>query len=122
MKRKSLLLVALAVLMAATALPLRYSRAADAAAPERKPKATFEVYQDKSGEYRWRLRAQNTKVLATGSEGYKEKRSCLASIESVKRDAPLRRLARHGHRFRGDDPAVREIGAEFLDDETPFRH
>jgi hypothetical protein len=27
-------------------------------------------------------------VLATASESYKEKRSCLASIESIKRDAP----------------------------------
>jgi hypothetical protein len=55
-----------------------------------KPKAaaaTFEVYQDKGGEYRWRLRALNSQILATAPDGYKEKRSCLAAIESVKRDA-----------------------------------
>jgi hypothetical protein len=31
--------------------------------------ATFEVYKDKSGEYRWRLRMQNTKVIATYRRG-----------------------------------------------------
>ncbi len=87
MNRKTLSLVALTVLAAAFALPLRPGHAADKEAPERKSKATFEVYQDKAGEYRWRLRAQNSKLLAASSEGYKEKRSCLSSIESVKRDA-----------------------------------
>jgi uncharacterized protein len=87
MKGKSFSLIACAILVAVTAsLSQRQGHAADKPAPERKPKATFEVYQDKAGEYRWRLRAQNTKVLATSSDGYKEKRSCLAAIESVKRD------------------------------------
>ena len=59
-----------------------------AAAQDKKAAATFEVYQDKGGEYRWRLRAQNTQILATSGEGYKEKRSCLAAIDSVKKHAP----------------------------------
>ena len=57
-----------------------------------KAAATFEVYQDRGGEFRWRLRSQNGQILATASEGYKEKRSCLAAIESVKKsaaDAPV---------------------------------
>ena len=58
------------------------------AAQDKKAAATFEVYQDKGGEFRWRLRAQNAQVLATSSEGYKEKRSCLAAIDSVKKHAP----------------------------------
>ena len=49
--------------------------------------AKFELYKSPNGEYRWRLRAQNTQVIATSGDGYKEKRSCLAAIESVKRDA-----------------------------------
>jgi len=82
-----LILSASIVLLALAALVP--SRGVGAAAPEDKaPKATFEVYQDKAKEYRWRLRATNTKVLATSSEGYKEKSSCLAAIESVKRDVP----------------------------------
>jgi uncharacterized protein YegP (UPF0339 family) len=50
--------------------------------------ATFEVYKDKAGEYRWRLKAGNGQNIASSGEGYAEKRSCLAAIESVKRHAP----------------------------------
>ena len=47
----------------------------------------FEVYQDKAGEYRFRLKAKNGEVIAT-SEGYTAKDSCLNGIESVKKNAP----------------------------------
>lgn len=47
----------------------------------------FEVYTDKAGEYRFRLKATNGQVIAT-SEGYKSKASCLNGIESVKKNAP----------------------------------
>ena len=47
----------------------------------------FELYQDKSGEYRFRLKATNGQVVAT-SEGYKTKESCENGIESVKKNAP----------------------------------
>ncbi len=54
-------------------------------ATEKNPK--FEVYQDKAGEYRFRLTATNGQVIATG-EGYKAKASCLNGVESVKKNAP----------------------------------
>ena len=47
----------------------------------------FEVYLDKAGEYRFRLKAKNGEVIAV-SEGYKAKDSCLNGIESVKENAP----------------------------------
>ncbi|KYC48837.1 MAG: hypothetical protein AMQ74_01563 [Candidatus Methanofastidiosum methylothiophilum] len=47
----------------------------------------FEVYKDKSGEYRFRLKAGNGQVIAV-SEGYKSKTSCMNGIESVKKNAP----------------------------------
>lgn len=47
----------------------------------------YEIYQDKAGEYRFRLKARNGEIIATG-EGYKKKASCLNGIESVKRNAP----------------------------------
>lgn len=52
---------------------------------EKHPK--FEVYLDKSGEYRFRLKATNGQIIATG-EGYKALASCLNGIESVKKNAP----------------------------------
>ena len=47
----------------------------------------FEMYLDKAGEYRFRLKAKNGEVIAT-SEGYKAKAGCLNGIESVKENAP----------------------------------
>jgi hypothetical protein len=47
----------------------------------------FQIYQDKKGEWRWRLRHQNGNILAMSSEGYKAKDSCLKCIENVKNSA-----------------------------------
>ena len=47
----------------------------------------FEMYLDKAGEYRFRLKAKNGEIIATG-EGYKAKTGCLNGIESIKKNAP----------------------------------
>ena len=47
----------------------------------------FEMYTDKAGEFRFRLKAKNGEVIAT-SEGYKAKNSCENGINSVKKNAP----------------------------------
>lgn len=47
----------------------------------------FELYTDKAGEFRFRLKARNGEVIAI-SEGYKAKASCLNGIDSVRRNAP----------------------------------
>jgi uncharacterized protein YegP (UPF0339 family) len=52
---------------------------------EKNPK--FEIYTDKAGEYRFRLKAKNGQIIGT-SEGYKAKPSCQNGIDSVKKNAP----------------------------------
>ena len=47
----------------------------------------FEVYQDKAGEYRFRLKARNGQIIATG-EGYKKLPSCKNGIKSIVKNAP----------------------------------
>lgn len=47
----------------------------------------FEVYKDKAGEYRFRLKATNGEIIATG-EGYKAKSGCMNGIESIRKNAP----------------------------------
>lgn len=47
----------------------------------------FEVYTDKAGEFRFRLKAKNGEIIAVG-EGYKTKVSCLNGIDSIRRNAP----------------------------------
>ncbi|MBQ3089664.1 MAG: YegP family protein [Oscillospiraceae bacterium] len=46
----------------------------------------FEMYVDKAGEYRFRLKATNGQVIAV-SEGYVAKASCINGIESVQKNA-----------------------------------
>ena len=46
----------------------------------------YEVYLDKAGEYRFRLKARNGEIIAV-SEGYVAKASCLNGIESVRKNA-----------------------------------
>ncbi len=46
----------------------------------------FELYTDKKGEYRFRLKAGNGEVIAV-SEGYTTKASALNGIESVRKNA-----------------------------------
>jgi len=58
---------------------------ADPVVEAKNPK--FEMYLDKAGEYRFRLKARNGEPIIS-SEGYKAKNSCLNGIESVKKNAP----------------------------------
>ena len=46
----------------------------------------FELYTDKSGSYRFRLKARNGEIIAV-SEAYSAKAGCLNGIESVRKNA-----------------------------------
>jgi uncharacterized protein YegP (UPF0339 family) len=46
----------------------------------------FEMYTDKKGETRFRLKARNGEIIAV-SEGYSSKSGCKNGIESVKKNA-----------------------------------
>ena len=76
---------ALAVLAAQTQkLPAADEKAKD------KPVVKFEVYQDASSEYRWRLVAaegKDAKVLATGGQGYKAKADAKHGVEILQKGA-----------------------------------
>ena len=52
-------------------------------AKETNPK--FEIYTDKKGEFRFRLKARNGEIIAT-SEGYVAMKSCVNGIESVRKN------------------------------------
>ena len=47
----------------------------------------FELYQDKAGEFRFRLKAANGQIIGK-SEGYKAKASAKKGIASIGRNAP----------------------------------
>lgn len=45
----------------------------------------YEVYKDKKGEFRWRLKHGNGNILSKSSEGYKAKADCMKGIENNKK-------------------------------------
>ena len=46
----------------------------------------FEVYADKAGDFRFRLKATNGQIIGTG-QGYASKAGCLKGIESIKKNS-----------------------------------
>lgn len=55
-------------------------------------RATFEVYEDSGGEWRWRLVHDNGNIIADSGEGYASRQKCSQGLDSVKlnaRDAPV---------------------------------
>ena len=40
----------------------------------------FHIYKDRAGEWRWRLRARNGRIVASSGEGFKRKASTLKSM------------------------------------------
>jgi uncharacterized protein YegP (UPF0339 family) len=54
--------------------------------------AKFELYKDHSDEFRWRLRADNGKIIATSGEGYKARGDCAHGIELVRQQAQAAKL------------------------------
>ncbi len=51
-------------------------------------KATFEMYEDRAGEWRWRLVHDNGNIIADSGEGYASRQKCTQGIESIKSNAP----------------------------------
>jgi uncharacterized protein YegP (UPF0339 family) len=50
--------------------------------------AKFQLFTDKAGEYRWRLRANNNEIIADSAEGYTTKHNCEHGMNLVKELAP----------------------------------
>ena len=73
----------------------------------------FEVYADKNGEFRFRLKASNGQIVATG-ESYKQLSGCLSGIESIRKNAPDAELVKEAPEIvkpgvkRADGPIKQE--------------
>ena len=48
----------------------------------------FQIFQDKSGEYRWRLKSANGQIVATSGEGYKQKADAQKGVAIVQQLTP----------------------------------
>jgi uncharacterized protein YegP (UPF0339 family) len=56
--------------------------------PTEESKARFEVYEDRAGEFRWRLVHDNGNVIADSGEGYATWAGAENGLQSVKLNAP----------------------------------
>ncbi len=50
-------------------------------------KATFELYEDAGGKYRWRLRYRNANVIADSAQGYSSRQKAMQGLRSVQSNA-----------------------------------
>ncbi|WP_254841057.1 HVO_2922 family protein [Natronomonas marina] len=50
--------------------------------------ATFELYEDSAGQWRWRLVHDNGNIIADSGEGYASRQKCEQGLRSVKENAP----------------------------------
>ena len=55
------------------------------------PEPKFEWFKDKAGKFRFRLKAPNGEIIATG-EAYSSKDACVNGIESVKKNATIAKI------------------------------
>ena len=58
------------------------------AADDSQSLARFELFEDRGGEWRWRLRHRNGNIIATSGEGYTRKHNAKKGLRSVVRNAP----------------------------------
>ncbi|WP_324760317.1 YegP family protein [Haloarcula montana] len=56
--------------------------------PAEESQATYEVYEDAGGDYRWRLRHDNGNIIADGSEGYASKSNARRGLDGVRAYVP----------------------------------
>ena len=50
--------------------------------------ATFEIFEDSGGKWRWRLRHDNGNIIGDGGQGYASKQKCKQGLDSVRRNVP----------------------------------
>lgn len=88
----------------------------------------YEVYKDKAGEFRFRLKAGNGQAILA-SEGYKGKSSCMNGIASVQKngsnpDRFERKVAKNGkHHFSLKSGNSQVIGtSEMYDSESAMEN
>lgn len=82
--------------------------------------AHYELYRDAAGEYRWRLRASNGRVIADSGEGYTHEGEAIAAIKRVRTHAAaveVRNLDREASKASRLKRAGRRLREAF--DRTP---
>ena len=80
------------VMVLVLASPIVFASPHLAEAQDKKDKApataaVFEMYKDRGGEFRFRLKDADGNLLAISGKGYDKKADCQAAIDAIKKDA-----------------------------------
>ncbi|WP_336328388.1 HVO_2922 family protein [Halovenus sp. HT40] len=82
----------------------------------------FELYTDRGGKHRWRLRHQNRNIIADSAQGYSSRQSAQRGLSAVRRDAfgasvvDLDELEEEVEVEEVDDAVEGEEAPEFVED------
>ncbi len=79
-------------------------QASPASSSTKKPKRVFQLYKQMDGQWRWRLKSRNGKLIANGGEAFKSLRGVLSSIKGVMQinaETPI--VDAKGHPFMADN-------------------
>jgi len=69
--------------------------------------AHFEIFKNKRGQYRWRLRAANNKIFADSAESYVRKSACMHGIRLLKSHSSKAKVTDKTARFSRRKKKVR---------------
>lgn len=70
--------------------------------------ATFELYRDTDGQYRWRLQADNGEIVAVSSEGYHNRSDCENGLQNFRNAFTREEASQHSISItEGDDGQFR---------------
>ncbi len=79
-------------------------------------KATFTMFEDKAGEWRWNLRHQNGNIIADSAEGYSSKAKARQGLDSVRENTPGAPITEREQETNGDATDTGAVAKE--DDEV----
>jgi len=54
--------------------------------------AVLQLFKDRAGEFRWRLRADNNQVIASSGEGFRDRSDCERDMKQIMKLAPKARV------------------------------
>ncbi len=94
------------------------AKTATAEAPEADAKESmaFEIYEDKAGEWRWRLRASNGELVAMSEQGFSSKSGVVRALDVVRRN--VAEAEGHEEAPEGDDESKNITGFEIYEDKA----
>ena len=75
-----------------------------AAGAEPESQARFELFEDRGGKWRWRLRHRNGNIIADSSQGYSSRQKAQQGLDSVKRNSAGAEVVRQEVEAEADDP------------------